>query len=91
MSNNPDPIRDRYIADLRQWLTPDLLYHCFTGENDSEELERIANLDHALQQTLLERVERLWPDRLAQIAANNRKEKQVSKKAVQQYILKLQP
>ena len=84
-------IRDRYLAELQEWLTPDLLYHCFTGESDPEELERIAKLDHALQQTLLERVERLWPDRLAQIAASRRKEKQASNKAVQQYILKLQP
>lgn len=84
-----NPIRDRFLADIDEWLTPELLYHCFTGETDEYELARIAKLDHALQATLLEKVERLWPERLQQIADSRRKEKQDSKTAVQQYILKL--
>lgn len=84
-------IAERFLADLDAWLTPELLYHCFTGEADDQELERIAKLDHTLQSSLLAKVERLWPERLAQIADARRKEQQESKAAVQQYILNLHP
>jgi hypothetical protein len=86
---NPNRIRDRFLADLDAWLTPELLYHCFTGESDPDELERIANLDHVLQSSLLAKVERLWPERLALIAQSRRKEQQESKAAVQQFVLSL--
>lgn len=85
----PNPIADRFIADLHAWLTPELLYHCFTGEDDPGELERIAKLDHVLQSSLLEKVERLWPYRLEQIAASRRREKQQDKAAVQQFVLQI--
>ena len=90
MKPKSDPIRDRYLTDLRTWLTPELLYHCFTGESNPEELERIAKLEHVLQQSLLDRVARLWPDRLEQIAAKRRRTKQDSKEAVEQYVLNIQ-
>jgi hypothetical protein len=82
----PDPIKDRYLKDLEAWLTPDLLYHCFTGENDPEELERIANLDHVRQISLLEAAERIWPQRLEQIAQMTRKEKRESQVKVKQFV-----
>lgn len=80
-------IAERFLAELDAWLTPDLLYHCFTGESDADELERIAKLDHVLQSSLLAKVERLWPQRLALLAEARRTEKQESKAAVQQFVL----
>lgn len=85
--NRPNRVRDRFLRELNAWLTPELLYHCFTGENDPEELERISKLDHALQASLLEKAERLWPQRLQMIADARRKEKRESKEAVQQFVL----
>jgi hypothetical protein len=85
----PNRIAERFLAELDAWLTPDLLYHCFTGESDDTELERIAKLDHVLQSSLLAKVERLWPQRLEQIAANRKRQKQEDKAAVQQFVLKL--
>jgi hypothetical protein len=40
----PNLVRDRFLRQLNHWLDPALLYHCFTGENDGEELARINNL-----------------------------------------------
>ncbi len=85
--NRPNRIAERFLVELEQWLTPDLLYHCFTGESDPEELERIAKLDHALQSSLLAKAERLWPERLQAIAEARSKEQQQSKAAVQQFVL----
>jgi len=86
---NPNRVRDRFLADLDAWLTPELLYHCFTGESDPDELERVAKLDHVLQSSLLVKVERLWPERLALITQSRRKEQQESKSAVDQFVLSL--
>lgn len=85
----PNRVKERFLDELNAWLTPQLLYHCFTGERDEEELERIAKLDHVLQVSLLEKVERLWPERLEQLAAKRRREKQEDKAAVKQFILQL--
>jgi hypothetical protein len=84
----PDPIRERYLNDLHAWLTPDLLYHCFTGENDDEELERIKKLDHVRQVSLLEAAERVWPQRLQQIADSRKAQKQESKEIVEQFVMR---
>ena len=86
---NPNRIRDRFLAELDTWLTPELLYHCFTGESDLDELERIGKLDHVLQSSLLAKAERLWPERLEQLAAVRKRNKQEDKAAVQQFILGL--
>jgi hypothetical protein len=83
-------VRERFLAELDAWLTPDLIYHCFTGEDDPLELARIAKLDPWLLEPLLNKVEREWPDRLASIAAARKREKQLSKQAVQQFILHVQ-
>jgi len=87
--SRPNRIAERFLAELDAWLTPDLLYHCFTGESDPDELERIAKLDHVLRSSLLEKVERLWPARLEQIAAARKQQKQQDKADVQQFVLKL--
>lgn len=84
-----NPLKARFLAELDAWLTPDLLYHAFTGESDPYELARIAKLDHVLQSSLLDKVERLWPQRLEAIAAARHKEKQESAEAVHQYVLKI--
>lgn len=86
--SRPNRIAERFLAELDAWLTPDLLYHCFTGENDPDELDRIAKLDHVLRSSLLEKVERLWPARLEQIAAARKRQKQQDKADVQQFVLK---
>lgn len=83
----PNRIRDRFLADLDAWLTPELLYHCFSGEKDPDELKRIGKLDHVLQSSLLAKVERLWPERLEQLAAIRKREKQEDKNTVQQFVL----
>lgn len=85
----PSPLKARFLAELDEWLTPELLYHAFTGESDPYELARIAKLDHALQSSLLAKVERLWPERLAAIAEARHKENQDGAKAVHQYVLKV--
>jgi hypothetical protein len=82
-------IAERFLAELDAWLTPELRYHCFTGETDENELARIAKLDHVLQSSLLAKVERLWPQRLQAIADARRTEKQESKAAVQQFVFSL--
>jgi hypothetical protein len=87
--SRPNRIAERFLAELDAWLTPDLLYHCFTGENDEAELERIAKLDHVLRSSPLAKVERLWPARLEQLAAARNRQKQQDKADVQQFVLKL--
>lgn len=84
-----NPLKARFLAELDAWLTPDLIYHAFTGESDPYELARIAKLDHVLQSSLLDKVERLWPQRLDAIAAARHKEKQEGTEAVHQYVLKI--
>lgn len=85
----PNPIADRFIADLYAWLTPDLLYHCFTGEGDQAELDRIRKLDPWLLEPLLNKAERLWPERLQQIAHARKHKLQKDKADVQQFVLKI--
>lgn len=79
-------MKEKFLAELEAWLTPELMYHAFTGESDPYELARIAKLDHVLQSSLLNKVERLWPERLAAIADSRRKEKQSDIQAVTQYV-----
>jgi hypothetical protein len=85
--SGPERFRRKYQADLVEWLTPDLLYHAFTGEDDDYELARIARLDHVLLTALLDKVEKQWPARLEQIAKARRDEKEESKQVVQQFII----
>lgn len=85
--SGPDRLQRKQKADLYEYLTPERLYHAFTGENDPYELARVANLDHALQATLLEKVANEWPARLQRIAEQRRQEKHEAKQAVQQFIL----
>ena len=85
----PNPIADRFIADLYAWLTPDLLYHCFTGEDDPLTLAHIAKLDPWLQEPLLNKAERLWPGRLEQIASAQKLQKKQDKAVVKKFIIKL--
>ena len=87
--SGPERFRRKYQADLIKWLTPDLLYHAFTGEDDDYELARIATLDHVRLTSLLDKVEREWPTRLEQIAKKRRAEQEKSKKVVQQFVLNL--
>lgn len=82
----PNLVRQRFLTDLSDWLTPDLLYHCFTGEDDPGRLGYVARLDPIHQSSLLNKAEREWPARLQAIAAKRRREKAESKAAVQQYI-----
>lgn len=86
----PNLVRDRFIKDLNRWLTPSLLYHCFTGEGDPYRLAHVDKLDPWLQEPLLNKAEREWPARLKQIAEHRRAEQTKSKQAVNQFILTVQ-
>lgn len=85
------PVADRFIAELNAWLTPDLVYHCFTGETDEKTLKHIAGLRRQpwLLEPILSKAERGWPQRLADIEAKRRRKKQEDKAAVQQFVLTL--
>jgi hypothetical protein len=84
--NRPNLVRQRFLAELNVWLTPGLLYHCFTGESDPETLAHVQNLDPALQEPLLAKAERQWPERLEAIAAERRIRQEQSKAQVRGYV-----
>jgi hypothetical protein len=79
-------VRDRFLAELNNWLTPSLLYHCFTGEGDAYRLAHVERLQPALQEPLLNKAERQWPERLERIAAERRAQKQESKAMVRAFV-----
>ena len=81
----PNLVRDRFLAELEDWLTPSLMYHCFTGENDPYRLAHVEQLQPALQEPLLNKAERTWPARLQRIAADRKAEQQHSKALVRSY------
>jgi hypothetical protein len=89
--SRPNRIAERFLAELDAWLTPDLLYHCFTGEDDPYRLAHIAKLEPSLLEPLLNKAEREWPARLQRIAEQRRAERQQSKQAVQQFVLGIKP
>jgi hypothetical protein len=80
-------VRQRFLAELESWLTPSLLYHCFTGESDPYRLAHVERLQPALQEPLLNKAERQWPERLERIAAERRAQKQESKAVVRAYVM----
>ncbi len=89
--SRPNLVRQRFLAELHEWLTPDLLYHCFTGEDDPERLAHVARLQPALQEPLLAKAEREWPARLQALAEARRIERLESKRVVQQFVLAFEP
>lgn len=82
----PNLVRQRFLADLDAWLTPGLLYHCFTGEDDPCRLAHVEGLCPALQEHLLAKAERQWPERLRAIAAERLAQQQQSKALVRTYV-----
>ena len=78
-------VRKRFLDEMDKWLTPDLLYHCFTGESDPDRLAHVAGLDHALQSSLLAKVEREWPNRLNAIAEDRQHQRNESRRLVRTY------
>jgi hypothetical protein len=82
----PNLVRQRFLAELQSWLTPGLLYHCFTGENDPYRLAHIEGLYPALQEPLLNKAERQWPQRLEAIAAERIAQKQQDKAVVRTFV-----
>ena len=89
--SRPNLVLQRFLADLDDWLTPDLLYHCFTGEADPQRLAHVARLQPALLEPLLAKAEREWPARLQAIAEARRTKRLESKRAVEQFVLSLVP
>lgn len=79
-------IKRRYLAQLQENTPQEVLYHCFTGESDEEELKKFVKLNHVLRESLLDRAFRLWPERLAQIASSRKQQKQDDSKSVRQFI-----
>lgn len=84
--DRPNLVRDRFLSDLAEWLTPSLLYHCFTGEDDPYRLAHIERLQPVLQEPLLNKAKREWPQRLSHIAALRRAQKHESKAAVRTFV-----
>lgn len=82
----PNLVRDRFLSELNAWLTPGLLYHCFTGEDDPYRLAHVERLQPALQGPLLDKAEREWPARLQRLAEARRAEQQQSKALVRSYV-----
>lgn len=80
-------VRQRFLAELEEWLTPSLLYHCFTGESDPYHLAHVERLQPALQEPLLNKAERQWPQRLERIAAERRAQKLHDKAVVRAYVV----
>lgn len=79
-------VRDRFLAELNSWLTPSLLHHCFTGESDAYRLAHVERLQPALQEPLINKTEREWPQRLERIAAERKAQKQESKAVVRAFV-----
>ena len=82
----PNLVRQRFLAELNAWLTPSLLYHCFTGESDPYRLAHVERLQPALQEPLLNKAEREWPAHLKRLAEARRAEQQHSKALVRSYV-----
>jgi hypothetical protein len=82
----PNLVRDRFLAELNSWLTPSLLYHCFTGESDAYRLAHVERLQPALQEPLINKAEREWPQRLERISAERKAQKQESKAVVRAFV-----
>ena len=79
-------VRQRFLDELENWLTPSLMYHCFTGEDDPYQLARIDRLDPSLQESLLAKAQREWHQRLDQIAALRKEQKRESKAVVRSFV-----
>lgn len=75
-------VRDRFLAELDSWLTPSLLYHCFTGEGDAYRLAQVERIQPAQRHILLNMAEQQWPNRLDRIAAERKAQEQESKAVV---------
>ena len=79
-------VRDRFLAELESWLSPSVLYHAFTGEDDAYRLAHIERLDPSMQEPLLNKVMRKWPQRLDRIAAERMELNQESKAVVRAFV-----
>jgi hypothetical protein len=82
----PNLVRNRFLADLAEWLTPSLLFHAFTGEDDPYRLAHIEAMQPAQRHILLNMAELHWDERLERIAAERQEQKQQSKAAVRTFV-----
>lgn len=82
----PNLARQRFLNELNAWLTPGLLYHCFTGESDPERLAHVERLYPALQEPLMAKAERQWPAYLQAVAERRLAEQRQSQAMVRGYI-----
>jgi hypothetical protein len=82
----PNLVRDRFLADLAEWLAPSLLFHAFTGEDDPYRLASVESLQPAQRHFLLNMAELQWPLRLESIAAERQEQKQQSKAVVRTFV-----
>jgi len=79
-------VRDQFLAELESWLSPSVLYHAFSGESDAYRLAHIERLDPLMQEPLLNKAMREWPERLERIAAERMELKQESKAVVRAFV-----
>jgi|DEB0MinimDraft_6_1074348.scaffolds.fasta_scaffold02493_2 flavodoxin len=78
-------VRDRFRAELHEWLDFQMTYYAFTGDWLSDEFcQKKDASDRAL---LIKRAARDWPARLAELEFRRKKQKHENKKAVKQFVL----
>jgi len=78
-------VRKRFLDEMDKWLTPDLLYHCFTGESDAYRLAHVEQIQPAQRHILLNMAEQQWPKRLESIAEDRQHQRNESRRLVRTY------
>jgi len=75
--------KENYLKSLDNWLTDDLVYYYLTGEESN-----CKSIDHELNQAVLSRAWKQFPERLAYIQEKLRRKELRSKQQVKQFVLK---
>jgi hypothetical protein len=81
----PDRLKRRMMAELSEFLTADVLYHAFTGEQDIYKLERMKRL--SVDDLLIAKAAENWQTRLDELDAERLAQTQLQQKAVEQYVI----
>jgi hypothetical protein len=81
----PARLKRRMMADLSAFLTADVLYHAFTGEQDIYKLEKIKCM--SINDPLMIKAAENWSTRLAELDAARTGEARAAQTALQQYII----
>tara|TARA_B100000902_G_scaffold310029_1_gene299522 strand:+ start:541 stop:801 length:261 start_codon:yes stop_codon:yes gene_type:complete len=74
--------KQKYLKELEDWLTDDLVYYYLTGESVD-----FKSLDKSLGKTLLDQAWKAFPHRIAHIEELRKRKELRRKKQVQQFVL----